>query len=245
MAALAQKAAPAVYAIGLFLLLKHEDSLRLWVTEVSRTTVHFLTRPPESERTAVAAVTPLVANLNAKLDALVAQMASRNRPSPWLGSGAVWVGAACGMAVGVVYLSGYSLGDLMYVTRRNFKATTDALKDGLHGLANALAKVRAEVLERIAVVETKVDATRDELVALVKAESGEVKADVKHVKDNLEAVSANVDSIKDGMDDYRKGWLRANRGLRSLLTEWRTDDPYRHLAAVPRVCRDDWFAHAR
>jgi hypothetical protein len=205
------------YGVAAFLVLKHGDSIQLWFQEMGRSTVHFLSRPLQDPSSPFSLDHPrALTDLSSKLDQLRHDLRSDLRSSSLslvsLVPGKVVLVTLAGVA-GVAYWSGYSVWDALYVTRRQFRTATDALKEGLHGLVTALAKVRGELLDKIGAVEKNLDTARDELTAHITSEAGLVRGQVKLVGEDVANLGCKLEGIEGGVEDVRKSLVRANRGI--------------------------------
>jgi hypothetical protein len=214
---------------GIFVLFSNADSLKLYSKELARMTLHFLSRPgydntllinghPSSGDpnrhgggNNVAAMAPLTE----RLDQLTMEMARIRQGQtlsglvggpPSLTTTIVVIGTT-----GVVlYISGiHSWSDIMYVTKKHFNTTVEALKEGVTGLASALARVRHELLEKVGVVEVKVDEARFALEEKIDGVHDEVKGVAKS-QDLLEELIRGIEGKIELTQDQVK---QANRGI--------------------------------
>jgi hypothetical protein len=221
------------------------SGVRGLLSEVSRTVVHYVSRPSDAAlqaqmaaqnggRGAASAVLsaipsylqPLADQLNS-LSRDVARMRGDQislRPSSSTTLFVVVGGVGAALAL---YVSGSSLTDVVWVTRSHFNSTVTALKDGVRGVAVALAKVRQELAQKIGVVERKVDESRDHLEKRIAAEVGDVRRDLalahedvrgvakgqQEVRSVLTTIEGQVSDVGQRVEDAQGQLHRANRGI--------------------------------
>jgi len=191
------------------------DTLAQYAKEIVRTTMHFLSRPSFVAGGAGGAGGPggagagaglATAGLEDKIDRLAASLvAARGSTLSALGASlrgpTMFVVLASGAGVLLLRLMGTSVAEVWWVTRAQFRATTDALREGVSAVASALTKVRAELLERIGVVDANVDRTRAEL----KADVSNVAVQVRDVSDTLATMETKLNGIEAGMKTANRG----------------------------------------
>lgn len=98
---------------------------------------------------------------------------------------------ATGMVLSYVY-SNFS--DLIYVTRGHFNASIAFVKEGVIELAVSLANFRDEVYDKLGLLETQLDDTKNELTQTINDE-------VTRVNDNVELVGSVVKTISDRQNE--------------------------------------------
>jgi len=113
----------------------------------------------------------------------------------------------------ILYISGvHSWADIMYVTKKHFNTTVEALKEGVTGLASALARVRHELLEKVGVVEVKVDEARAALEGKIDGVRGQVEG-VTNSQTLIEGLIRGIEGKIELTQDQVK---QANRGIMIL-----------------------------
>jgi hypothetical protein len=145
----------------------------------------------------------------------------------------VLIVSMAGGALGVVmYLKGWTLGDLMYVTKRNFNETVEQLQGRVEIVKEAVDAARKDLAVRIGLVDAKIDKTRYSLEQKIEQEVGDVKTEVRDVHESVKGIAAvqgKVQSVVHGLEDRffsmeetledaRSQLSVANRGINLLCT---------------------------
>ena len=205
----------AVYGVLGFLALTNEH-VAAYGREIVRATVHFLSRPvgmgAGGPGSAPMPPHPSMGALEDKIDKLASSLSKAAN-----GGGAApttvgaWVASMrfplmsfsllSGCAALALRLLGYSMSDVWWVSKAQFRTTTDALREGVAAVASALARVRSELLEKIGVVDANVDRTREEL----KADVAGVSRKVSSVSDSLQVIEAKLAGIEGGLRTANRG----------------------------------------
>jgi len=100
----------------------------------------------------------------------------------------------------------------MYVTKKHFNTTVEALKEGVTGLASALARVRHELLEKVGVVEVKVDEARLALEGKIDG----VRDQVTGVANSQGLIEDLIRGIEGKIELTQDQVKQANRGIMIL-----------------------------
>lgn len=218
------------YGIVTFLFLKNSEGLTDYVSEIARTTIHFWSRSPHDRAVGDkggGGSTRELGELSEKLDRLASAPRGtvhvHHGRDQWTG----WVTTAVGGTVCVAiffHVTGlFDMSGVMYVTQAKFKTATEALKEGVDAVSKALQKARQELLARIGVLETRLEAVNVELKDQILASADSVKTDVAKVHSEVRDVGTVVNGLEDklgsiegGVGDLRSALERANKGIHLL-----------------------------
>jgi hypothetical protein len=214
------------YGLVTFLFLKNSDGLGDYVSEIGRTTIHFWSRSPKDRS---------LGNNNGDMEALggkLDKLASMKRETVHIHHGSSnstsgWVTTVIGGTVCIVivaHVSGlFDMSGIMYVTQSKFKTATEALKEGISTLSSALSKVRVELLEKIGLLETSLESTREELKNQIVSSADQVRIDVAKVSGEVRDVGfvvggleSKLGTIEGGVGELHLALDKANRGIHLL-----------------------------
>lgn len=102
----------------------------------------------------------------------------------------------------------------MYVTKTNFATTIEALKEGVEAVSSALARAKLELLEKIGIVEGKIDAAREALENKI----GEVHGEILGVSKSQSKMEDLVRGIEGKIELTQDQIKQANRGIYILCS---------------------------
>lgn len=218
------------YGLATFLFIKNSEGLGDYMSEIARTTVHFWSRSPHDKTIRGGGGEGSgreLGELSDKLD----KIASMKRETVHVHHGrdgwSAWITTAVGGTVAiavVVHMTGlFDLSGVMYVTQSKFKTATEALKEGIDAVSKALNKTRLELLERIGVLENRLENVSTELKTQIVSSAESVKEDIAKVSSDVRDVGSLVNGLEDklgsiegGVGDLRTALDKANRGIQLL-----------------------------
>lgn len=216
------------YGLITFLFIKNADGLGEYASEISRATIHFWSRSPRDRAVANEDTKRDLGDINQKLD----RLASIKRETVHVHHGSRegwtgWITTAVGGTVCVVIIAHvtglFDFSGLMYVTQAKFKTATDALREALDVVSKALEKARAELLQKLGFLETRLENVSAELKQQIISSSdavrddlAKVSSDVKDVGNVVGGLETKLGSIEGGVGDLRTALDRANKGIQLL-----------------------------
>lgn len=230
--------------LGTFVIFGNGDVTKFF-RGMSSHAMHLLNAPSSSSGSSSSDSAGLDPNSTSALADQLARLSAEvsylrvNRGGDYRGDGSgvsgttVLVVAGAGGALGVVmYLKGWSMGDLMYVTKRNFSETIEQLQERVEVVKVAVETARKDLAARIGLVDVKLDKTRYSLEQKIEQEVGDVKTEVKDVHESVKGIAAvqgRVQSVVHGLEDRffnmeetledaRTQLTVANRGINLLCT---------------------------
>eukprot|EP00898_Chlorokybus_atmophyticus_P003855 jgi/Chlat1/4470/Chrsp29S04568 len=124
--------------------------------------------------------------------------------------------------VGYMRWKGYSLGDVMYVTRTHFKAALVSVNSSLEALTTRLNTVRQQLAARLEHLSKRLDSSI-EMQCEIKGEVSETKQRVENMAKDLGNVGLDIETVRQlvkslehklGNVDLKQDW--ANQGISFL-----------------------------
>lgn len=213
------------YGLATLLFLKNSDGVGDYISEIGRTTVHFWSRA--KERTIGDGNARDLGELSSKLDR-IASMKGETVHVHHGSNGAVsWVTTIVGgtaVVVIVAHVTGlFDFSGIMYVTQSKFKSATEALQESVAVVNKALQAARKDLLERMGLIETRIDNVSAELKDQITTSSAAVREDLAKVSLEVRDVGTAVSGMEDklgliegGVGDLRLAMEKANRGIQLL-----------------------------
>ncbi|KAA8499110.1 hypothetical protein FVE85_6695 [Porphyridium purpureum] len=121
---------------------------------------------------------------------------------------------ASGSAVYILLRTwGYKVDDLAWVSRSLFQSTTQSLRNMVSKLSVSLGTVRDELLQRIGMVEMKVDASHNELMDKIGTDVGAAVARVDGVAKDVGEVHRSVRMLDARINDVQSGIRYTKHGI--------------------------------
>lgn len=219
------------YGVFTLLVVNNVDGAGEYLSELGRTTVHFLSRSKDRITNAASSTAGDFSQLTEKID----RLSQMNRETVHVHHGpngaptyaASWITTIIGgtvVTVLVFHFTGlFDMSSYLYVTQAKFKVATEALERGVKHVGEALAKTRIELMQKLGVVEKNLDITRKELKTEIQVTSQEIRKDVKlistdirHLHTDVATMDGKLDGLHDGVSELRAAVEHANRGIALL-----------------------------
>lgn len=118
----------------------------------------------------------------------------------------------CGTVLYLKFYRGWSVGDLMYVTRRGLRQGLAQVSSGIEALGKTVADVKAKLQARIAELSRKQDETIAAQAAL-KQQLGRVGADVEVTRGQVGQIHGLVLDMEATMSEVGANQRHANHGI--------------------------------
>jgi len=225
--------------VGLYVLFNSSESLKMYSKELTKMTLHFMARPQPGEygyqplsngqhnqqypngQHPNGSNEHMILPLNERMDNLARElkMMRESQFINFIGGGQPPSTSTIILVVGVtgviLYLSGVrGFDDVMYVTKKNFSTTIEALKEGVAAVSSALARAKEELLEKIGIVESKIDAARESLELKIGGVHDEILG-VSKSQNKMEDLVRGIEGKIELTQDQIK---QANRGIYILCS---------------------------
>jgi len=122
---------------------------------------------------------------------------------------------------GTIYMkvSGYELKDIVYVSKKHFDTATAALKDQYDQLEIAVAHVKGELLQRMGVVEKKMDETRDSIHLKIDSEMGKVDQRIGSLSKGVGQLDSRMAHAGLRLDSMAHDMASVKLGLNNITSE--------------------------
>lgn len=214
------------YGLATFLFIKNADGVGDYFSDLARTTVHFLSRGPR-DRSLGDGNSRDIGAISEKLDRLASVRSEtvhvhhgNNRYTSWFTT----IIGGTAVVVVIAHVSGlFDFSGIMYVTQSRFKSTTDALKEAVDSVSKVLSVTRRDLLERIGLLDTKMEEANAELKEqitktheIVRDDLANVHQEVKDVGSVVGGLETKLGAIDGGLGELRVAMERANHGIQLL-----------------------------
>eukprot|EP00298_Acanthocystis_sp_HF-20_P002913 c13297_g1_i2.p1 GENE.c13297_g1_i2~~c13297_g1_i2.p1 ORF type:complete len:368 (-),score=157.77 c13297_g1_i2:115-1218(-) len=149
------------------------------------------------------------------------------QPTTFLGF-PIWKIFAITFAVGSIYwkVKGYEIKDLVYVSKKHFNTVTENLRLQFDVLKEVMDSVKADLMERVQILETKLVDAREAIEAKIGYEMTKVDGKIEGVSSELVKVNGQlsqsgiqISSIATDIGEVKKDISGINSGIDSRLTK--------------------------
>jgi Protein of unknown function (DUF1664) len=112
---------------------------------------------------------------------------------------------------------GYSVTDLLWVSRNAFNTTVDGISSGVEKVSQRVGAVRKEVSEKLRNVEHRLESVRAGLGKMIESEIADVKNCVDGVHRNVEDVQDTMQNVNERIEMLDSKLDTANSGIFALI----------------------------
>jgi predicted nucleic acid-binding Zn-ribbon protein len=130
----------------------------------------------------------------------------------------VWKLASVAGVATTAYLKvyGYEMRDLVYVSKKHFNSITDSMRVQIESLEEVCGAIKVQLLERIGVVEEKVDDAKRDIEAKIGDESAKLRVEIGDVGGQVSEISGAVANNSEKVDKLAEDVAGARKHLESI-----------------------------
>lgn len=195
----------------------------------TRGLIHSLSAPPKQHTAGpeMTQLNQLMGNLSSQVDQLASSqrqshsiIVTTSQPTSIFGYPLWKVAGLAGVAgYAYFYISGYELRDLVYVSKKHFDVATAALKDQYDQLEIAVAHVKGELLNRIGLVDQKLDDMSEAIHGTVRMEIGKVDERMAGLARGVSQMDARLAATGLRIDGIASDMAAVKQGLQTISSE--------------------------